>query len=206
MDGEDLAIKKYTKNIKYGFYVDVGAHHPVQRNNTCLLHELGWQGINIDINNFSLDLFNYLRPNDVNIQRAVSDYNGVINFYYQKNFSQLNTTDLEWAKKNFQNNFQVRKIKCQTFNDLLNETKYKNKKIDLLNIDVEGAEMKVLSCLSFKMYNPKIICVEILGYRHLKNDEREKAIRENDIYKFLTNKEYKKVWSGSSYCSHLFIK
>ncbi len=206
MDGEDLAIKKYTKNIKYGFYVDVGAHHPVQRNNTCLLHELGWQGINIDINNFSLDLFNYLRPNDVNIQRAVSDYNGVINFYYQKNFSQLNTTDLEWAKKNFQNNFQVRKIKCQTFNDLLNETKYKNKKIDLLNIDVEGSEMKILSCLSFKIYNPKIICVEILGYRHLKYDEKEKAIKTNEVYRFLTNKGYKKVWSGSSYCSHIFVK
>ena len=88
----------------------------------------------------------------------------------------------------------------------MNETKYKSKRIDLLNIDVEGAEMRVLSSLSFKIYNPKIICVEILGYRHLKNDEKEKAIRENDIYKFLTNKEYKKVWSGSSYCSHLFIK
>jgi len=206
MDGEDLAVKKYTDHIKNGFYVDIGAHHPVQRSNTCLLYQAGWRGINIDINNFSLDLFNYLRKEDINIQRAISDYNGEINFYYQKDFSQLNTTDIHWAKENFNNNFQTKKIKCQTFNDLLNETKYKNKKINFLNIDIEGAEIKVLTNLNFQVYDPEVICIEILGYRHLNNTEQEMAIKTNNIYNFLTNINYKKVWSGSSYCSHIFVK
>ena len=56
MDGEDLAINRHTNNIKNGFYVDIGAHHPVHRSNTCLLYQSGWRGINIDINEFSLDL------------------------------------------------------------------------------------------------------------------------------------------------------
>jgi len=206
MDGEDLAIKKYTDHIKNGFYVDIGAHHPVQRSNTCLLYQAGWRGINIDINDFSLNLFNYLRPDDINVRTAISDNNGEIDFYYQKDFSQLNTTDVNWAKENFNNNFQTKKIKCQTLNNLLDATKYKNKKINFLNIDVEGAEMKVLTNLNFNVYDPKIICVEILGYRHLDNLEKEKAIKTNDIYKFLTNVNYKKVWSGSSYCSHIFVK
>ena len=206
MDSEDLAIKQYTYNIKNGFYVDVGAHHPVQRSNTCLLYQSGWRGINIDINEFSLDLFNFLRPDDVNIQRAISDYNGEINFYYQKNFSQLNTTDLYWAKENLNNDFQTKKIKCQTINSLLDETKYKNKKIDFINIDVEGAEMKVLTNLSFKTYDPEVICVEILGYHHLNNTEQEIAIKKNEVYNFLINTGYKKVWSGSSYFSHIFVK
>lgn len=206
MDGEDLAINRYIGHIKNGFYIDIGAHHPVQRSNTCLLYQSGWRGINIDINEFSLDLFNYLRPDDINIQRAISDHNGEINFYFQKDFSQLNTTDLYWAKENFSNNFQTKKIKCQTINSLLDETKYKNKKINFLNIDVEGAEMKVLTNLDFKIYDPNTICVEILGYRHLDNVEQEIAIKTNDIYIFLINMGYKKVWSGSSYCSHLFTK
>jgi FkbM family methyltransferase len=206
MDGEDLAIKQYTKNINNGFYVDIGAHHPVQRSNTCMLYEAGWFGVNVDISNFSLCLFNYLRPDDINIQRAVSDNNGETDFYYQKDFSQLSTTDRNLAKEHFQDNYQVKKIKCQTFDSLLAETKYSNKKINFLNIDVEGAELKVLSGLSFKVYNPDVICIEILGYRTLNNEEREKAIKTDEIYIFLVNLGYKKVWSGSSYCSHIFTK
>ena len=50
MDGEDLAIDQYIKNKLNGFYVDVGAHHPLQRNNTYLLFKRGWTGINVDVN------------------------------------------------------------------------------------------------------------------------------------------------------------
>ena len=59
MDGEDLAIQEHIKITEKGFYVDIGAHHPIQRNNTNLLFINGWEGINIDVNQFSIDLFNY---------------------------------------------------------------------------------------------------------------------------------------------------
>ena len=52
MDGEDLAINKFVDNKSNGIYVDVGAHHPIQRSNTHLLFKKGWEGINIDINEF----------------------------------------------------------------------------------------------------------------------------------------------------------
>ena len=89
---------------------------------------------------------------------------------------------------------------------LLEQTKHKNQKINFLNIDVEGAEMKVLENLDFNTYDPEVLCVEILGYRHLNSLEKESAIKLDEIYKFLTNKKYKKVWSGASYCSHIFVK
>ena len=44
---------------------------------------------------------------------------------------------------------------------ILNETKYKNEKIDFLNIDVEGADFDILKSLNFDVYRPKLICVEI---------------------------------------------
>ena len=206
MDGEDIAISIFNKKKDKGFYVDIGAHHPIQRNNTHLLFKKGWEGINIDVNQFSIELFNFLRPNDLNLQIAVSDKEGEISFFYQKKFSQLNTTDKEVAKENFQGNFQEKKVKCQTIQNILDNSKFKNKKIDLLNIDVEGAEMKVLNTLNFEIYDPSLICIEILGYREMQSEQREKEIKNNEIFKFLVNQGYKKVWSGISYCSHLFTK
>ena len=206
MDGEDIAISVFNKKKDKGFYVDIGAHHPIQRNNTHLLFKKGWEGINIDVNQFSIELFNFLRPNDLNLQIAVSDKEGEISFFYQKKFSQLNTTDKEVAKENFQGNFQEKKVKCQTIQNILDNSKYKNKKIDFLNIDVEGAEMKVLNTLNFEIYDPSLICIEILGYREMLSEQREKEIKNNEIFKFLANHGYKKVWSGKSYCSHLFTK
>ena len=206
MDGEDIAINLFNKKEGKGFYVDIGAHHPIQRNNTNLLYQKGWEGINIDINEFSIDLFNFLRPNDLNILTAISDKEGEISFYYQKKFSQLNTTDKKIANENFQGNFKERIVKCQTIENILKNSKYKDQKIDFLNIDIEGAEMKVLNTLNFEKYNPTLVCIEILGYRDLNSKEREIQIKNDEIYKFLLNKNYKKVWSGSSYCSHLFVK
>ena len=206
MDGEDTAINVFNKKTEKGFYVDIGAHHPIQRNNTNLLFKKGWEGINIDINKFSIDLFNFLRPRDLNLQIAVSDKEGEISFFYQKKFSQLNTTDKEIAKENFQGNFKEKKVKCQTIQNILDNSKFKNKKIDFLNIDVEGAEMKVLNTLNFEIYDPSLICIEILGYRQMQSEQREKEIKNNEIFKFLVNQGYKKVWSGTSYCSHLFTK
>ena len=204
MDGEDLAIDQFNKLKKKGFYVDVGAYHPIQRNNTNLLFNRGWEGINIDINQFSIDLFNYLRPNDLNLQTAISDEEGEILFFYQKKFSQLNTTDRKIANEHFQEKFFEKKVKCQTIQNILDRSKYKNKKIDFLNIDIEGAEIKVLKTLNFNVYKPSLICIEILGYRNLNFDQRETKIQSDEIFQFLNKKGYTKVWSGSSYCSHLF--
>ena len=206
MDGEDLAIDQYIGKKEEGFYVDIGAHHPIHRNNTQLLFNRKWSGINIDVNQFSVDLFNFLRPKDLNLLTAISDQEGEITFYYQKQFSQLNTTDKKIANEHFSGNFKERPVQCKTIQNILENSKYKGIKIDFLNIDVEGAEMKVLKTLDFKIYDPSIICIEILGYTNLNHNERETKIKYNEIFKYLVDKNYKKAWSGSSYCSHLFIK
>ena len=77
--------------IKNGFYVDAGCYHPLHLNNTYLLYKRSWNGINIDISEFSIKLFDYLRPNDFNINSAVSNSEKEILFYYQKKLSQLST-------------------------------------------------------------------------------------------------------------------
>jgi len=192
MDGEDLFIKDYFKDKKNGFYVDVGCYHPIHRNNTFLLHKKGWNGINIDIHEFSIDLFNYLRPKDFNYNLAISNKNDLTDMYFQKQLSQLSTIEKKQAKKVFQGEIKKSKINAFTLDTILEKVKINDIKIDLLDIDVEGADLKVLEGFSITKYKPELICVEI----------HEKNINESVIGKYLKNFRYELVWSGVF--SHIF--
>jgi len=186
MNNEDTVILDYFKDRKNGFYVDVGCYHPIHRNNTHLLNKKDWSGVNIDTSEFSIDLFNYMRPKDLNYNCAISNKNEIIKLFYQKELSQLSTTEIDQAKTVFQGNIKEKKIQAFTLDEVLNKGKFKNNKIDFLDIDVEGADLKVLEGLSFNKFKPELICIEI----------HEKEIELSKIYKFLVDKKYELIWSG----------
>ena len=192
MDNEDTAVLNYFKGKKNGFYVDVGCYHPVHRNNTHLLYMQKWEGVNIDSSQFSIDLFNYMRPNDLNYNCAISDKTENIKIFYQKELSQLSTTDKAQAESVFQGKIKEKDIQAFTLDEILSRDKYSNSKIDLLDIDVEGADLKVLRGLSFDKFKPELVCVEI----------HENEIKKSDIYNFLISKKYELLWSGVF--SHIF--
>ena len=108
MDGEDLFIDNFFKN-KRGLYVDVGAYHPLELSNTYLLHKRKWEGINIDINSLSIEYFDFLRPNDINLNLGVAKKNSTKIIYFQKEKSPLNTLNLNHAKKIFSNKLKKKK-------------------------------------------------------------------------------------------------
>ena len=196
MEGEDLIILDNIKNINNGFYVDAGCYHPLHLNNTYLLYKRSWNGINIDISEFSIKLFDYLRPNDFNINSAVSNSEKEILFYYQKKLSQLSTIKKEISTERMQGSIKEKKIRSLTLNSIINESKFKNRQIDFLNIDIEGADLEALKSLDFRIYDPKIICIEII----------EKNIINSEIYKFLNDLNYRKIWSSKSCFNHIFVK
>ena len=192
MNNEDTAVLDYFKDKKNGFYVDVGCHHPICINNTYLLYKQKWSGINIDVSQFSIDLFNYMRPQDLNYNCAISNKNKIVKLFYQKEFSQLSTIKSIQAKTVFQGNIKEKDIQAFSLNEILKRDKYKNTKIDFLNIDVEGADLEVLEGLSFDKFKPELICLEI----------HDKEVKKSKIYNFLANKNYELIWSGIF--SHLF--
>jgi FkbM family methyltransferase len=194
MDKEDLVIEGYFKNKNKGFYVDVGCYHPLQRNNTMLLYQKGWRGINIDISDFSIKLFKFLRPDDFNLNVAVSNKEGEIDMFFQKKISQLSTIKENSAKKTFQGNILNQKILSRKLTSILDEGKYKDQKIDFLNVDAEGADFEVLQSLDFNKYSPELICIEVI----------EKDLENSDVFNFLYKYRYKKIWSGVF--SHIFKK
>ena len=196
MEEEDLIILNYFKDINDGYYVDVGCYHPVHLSNTFLLHKKGWNGVNIDISEYTIDLFNYLRPRDTNINNAVTNFDGSTKFYYQKKLSQLSSIKKNTATKRMQGKIDEKDIKAYKLSTILNNTKYRHKKINFLNIDAEDSDFDVLCSIDFKIYRPDMICVEII----------EEDIFESNIYRFLNELNYKKIWSSKSNWSHIFIK
>ena len=178
MEEEDLIILELTKDIKNGFYVDAGCYHPLHLSNTHLLYKKNWSGINIDTSEFSIDLFNHMRPKDFNYNCAISNKNEMIKLFYQKELSQLSTTERNQATTVFQGSIREKEIQAFTLDEILSRDKYKDTKIDFLDIDVEGADLKVLEGLSFNKFKPELVCVEI----------HAEEIKQSDIFQFLINK------------------
>ena len=195
MEGEDLELLKMTKNINQGFYVDAGCYHPLHLNNTYLLYLKKWSGLNIDLSEFSIDLFNFMRPNDVNVHSAISNLESEVIVYHQKEISQLSTIKKNIAKERMQGAIKEKKMTSKKLTTILDNSRFRNRKIDFLNVDLEGADMSTLQSLNFEIYRPKIICVEIT----------DKILENSDIFKFLKKLNYKKKWSSITNINHIFV-
>jgi hypothetical protein len=191
--GVDSLVNNIFKNIDKGFYVDIGCGHPVKNNNTYLLNKKGWHGINIDLDNENINLFDIYRPSDQNISTAISDKVGEEDFFFYHNKSAINTINKKTADYQNAKVSSIKKIKTNTLNNVLNNSKYNNLEIDFLSIDIEGSEFLALKNFDFNKYNPKIIVVEHLDLSlpalEIKNLNINSAIN-SDIYKLIVSKNY----------------
>ena len=188
-DQEDLFINDYFKSIDNGFYLDIGCYHPLKYSNTALLYNRGWHGINIDMNQTSIDLFNILRKKDKNICAAISSSNKEVTQYIDHLYSPVNTIDKNFSQvisKRFQTKpFNEKKIFANTFSEIVKKYEIQIVKIDFLNIDVEGHDYDVLKGIDLLNIKPKIICIEI--------DNHEKNLNNENIKKHLIKFNYKLI-------------
>ena len=186
-EGEDLIIQKIFNYKKNGFYIDVGAHHPFRYSNTYLLHKNGWHGINIEADVDAIELFKKVRPNDINVAYAISYNNKFLNMYIFKDsaFNTISSKQAMKIEKSGQSE-RIKTLKVKTYKLGRVLTKYipKNLKVDFLNVDVEGLDYEVLRSNNWKVFKPKVICVEILLNPHT-ND-----INVNKITKYLLKQGY----------------
>ena len=191
--GVDSLILNIFKNQKKGFYLDIGCGHPIKNNNTYLLNKKGWNGINIDLDEENIDLFNSYRRKDINLATAVSDKEGEADLYFYHSKSALNTISKQNADFQKAKVSSVRKIKTQEINKILENSPYKDKKIDFLSVDVEGSELSILKNFDFKKYSPKVIVVEYLDLSlkklEIKNLNIDNIIK-SDIYKLIISNNY----------------
>ncbi len=158
--GEDCVLSNWLARQPDGFYVDVGAYHPKKGSNTYLLRRQGWRGVNIDLDEAKILAFRILRPGDTNVVAAVSDRAVVKCIYTDKWYSTRATLNAGFGEGDFT---RVREITTTTLTALLDNSPFRGQPIDLLNVDVEGEDIKVLRGLDFARYRPVLILVERLS-------------------------------------------
>ena len=188
--GVDLIITKLLNSKNNGIYIDVGCHHPFLNNHTYLLYKSGWKGINIDIDYSSIDMFNFFRKNDENIQIAITDHIGEVDLFFHHNRAAKNTISREFGS----NAKEIKKINSNTLDNIIENSKFKDSKIDFVSIDVEGNEINVLKGFNLKKYKPKLIMLEfILPNQKEFYEKNINEIMDSDVYKFLINNDYKLI-------------
>ena len=191
-NGVDLIIDYIFKNKKNGFYLDIGAQHPISNNNTFLLFKKGWKGINIDLDKKNIDLFNIARPHDINLNFAISETEKEVDLFFYHDSSPINTLNKDIA--NFQDAKikKVKKIQTKVLDNILDDLNLKNQ-IDYMNIDVEGHETQVLKGFNISKYKPSVISVEYLDLNMKKLEFKNNDINnllDSEFYKFFIKNNY----------------
>tara|TARA_B100000579_G_scaffold418821_1_gene416796 strand:+ start:655 stop:1350 length:696 start_codon:yes stop_codon:yes gene_type:complete len=203
----DVVIDYIFKGIKKGIYIDIGCNHPIKHNNTYLLHKRGWRGINVDSDKTSIKLFNRYRKNDHNIRNIVSDNTDLKKLYFYHDRSAINTLSKELVDKRLIKPKKIIEEKSTTLNKIIENSPFKDKKINLLTIDVEGHEYNILKNFNFSNYKIDLIVVEFLEKKldivEIFKQSLDAVIKSN-IYNLLTKNDYKLVnWIHSDL---IFVK
>ena len=163
-EGEDLLLGRIFATQEDGFYVDVGAHHPLRFSNTYLLYRQGWHGINIDAMPGSMKSFRRLRPRDINIESAVALEDTCLTYHVFRERA-LNTFDEALARQYVESGLprvSTLEVRVRPLADLLSEHLPVSQRIDLLTIDVEGLDLDVLKSNDWTRFRPRVLIVEEL--------------------------------------------
>ena len=200
---EQFVLGFFNKKYK-GKFVDIGCFHPTRHNNTFEMYKLGWKGINIDLNFLTIELFNYFRTKDININAAISDSEIVKKLYFVDELNTQNTLEknhLTFLKNHHnvsENEISLREIKTKRLDKILDNYEFYD--IDFMNIDVEGHELNILDSINFTKYKIKFICIEMIEHNDLAKLNNEKInilMKKNNFFlekKIGFNYIYKKIF------------
>jgi hypothetical protein len=200
----DLIIDRMFSKITNGIYIDIGCNHPIKFNNTYLLYKRGWKGINIDLDKKSISEFNLLRSKDYNLRALISDEDDKekeIFFYHERSAINTVSKNLITHRKTKIEDIKIIKEKTTTLNKVIDNSPFRNQKINLMSIDIEDHEYEALKNFDFNKYAIDCIIAECHDLEQEKleiyNQSIEKVI-SHKLYKLLLENNYKLInWVNS---------
>ncbi len=187
-EAEDLVIEDLMGPVSQGFYVDIGAYHPVRFSNTYRFYRAGWRGVNIDALPGSMAKFRRLRPRDINIEVAISRDAGDVPLYVFAEHA-LNTLDPALAGERARTHnlaYTQTTIRARPLREVLAEFLPAGQTIDFLSLDVEAHELEVLESNDWTRFRPRWLLVE-----SLRTDPGAPA--DDPVHRYLTGLGYRPV-------------
>ena len=156
---EEWIIRDFFKDRREGFFVDVGASHYRDNSNTFYLESrLGWSGIAVDPQSmFEADYRKY-RPRTRFFSLFVSDASNETATLYMSDRTPLTASGKREFTQIFGKNVSETVVPTMTLTDLLTQAHVSA--IDLLSVDVELSEPKVLAGFDIDRFKPMLVCIE----------------------------------------------
>lgn len=188
--GEDIIINHLLKKTKKGFYVDIGANHPIHINNTYFFYKAGWNGINIEPHPILYKKICSERGKDINLNIGVSREKGELTFYQinEVDGTAGSTFDKDVAVELEQKGYKIAEkitMPVAPLKDILDEYIIENKKIDFMSIDTEGFDKLVLESNDWQKYRPNLVMVETVS-------------NKNAIINYMIEQGYKIVYENTA--------
>ena len=178
----------FNKLMKNGFYIDIGVRDGIHDNKTYLLYKNGWRGISIDAHPDYMEICKKVRPDDIHLTTICGpdDDNCKFRYNWRGSFSSIYNKELDENRSNYvlggsdggcwygdinsDNHFlniknEISHNKSMSLNTIIDTYNIKNRKIDLLSIDVDGSETSVLKNFDIKKYNPTYVVIELENHK-----------------------------------------
>lgn len=164
--GEDVFLWDYFGKKRKGFYVEIGSYDGVTFSNTYWLEAVGWTGILVEPNPKLVEISKKERPYSKIINAAIGRDDGKKTIILNVPIGTGGIDTLAFTKETDYQRHRVevtesaiKKIEIPkiTARELLGDI---NEKVDVLSIDVEGAELDVLFDYDWECRRPEIIIIE----------------------------------------------
>ncbi len=158
-NAEDVLLARLFPSGLKGFYVDVGAHHPVQGSVTKHFYDQGWRGVNVEPAAEPFAELYQARPRDVNLGVGLSDKPGTLTLF-ESSLTGCSTFSPDAASHQRLSGirFAEREVEVLTLAQVCED--HVEGEIDFLSIDVEGHEARVLLGADWKRWRPRVVLVE----------------------------------------------
>lgn len=161
--GEMMVSKFLRKAVGPGYYVDIGAHAPIEYSNTYWFYLHGWSGINVDAAPGSMDLFRRVRARDINLEALISDEEIAMDFYHWDTPFDVNTLSIEHAEyftRLYGREPAKITLRSRRLDNLLDEYLPPDQPISFMTVDVEGHDLHVLRSNDWERFRPELLLVE----------------------------------------------
>jgi FkbM family methyltransferase len=186
--GEDLIVAFIFNYLKIPgiSYLDVGAWHPIEVNNTYLFYKMGWRGVLVEPNVTMCEELRAVRPEDTTLAAGIGVTAVREADYYimtEPAWSTFSKEEAEHQTKVTAGRISIRKVvkmPLLDINDVMN--KHFEEGPDFLSIDAEGLHLAILKSIDFERFRPKVICVETLVSGTNRTDPEVPAFLEAEDY------------------------
>jgi hypothetical protein len=150
-------------HVSRGFYVDIGAYHPIRLSNTYRLYCRGWSGINIEPTPGAKALFDEYRPRDINLGIGVCPAERGTAVFYGFEQAELNTFSREVAEERVAAGSRLigtQDVEIWPLNEVLDANLGPDDHIDVMSMDCEGLDDALLRALDWDRFRPRVLLYE----------------------------------------------